>query len=152
VADAVTFRLTGGETFMADLRAWRDRLRREVHAAAVNAAGDLAGAVTTAYPVRTGALRRGVRTIDDAPFGDVVLVRVKSLAPHSHLYEAGVPSDRAYVTKRGARHRTGRARPHPTLIPEAIRQRRAFYARVHEILRSPEPAIGSGTPTVTGRL
>lgn len=38
----------------------------------------------------------------------------------------------------------------PIFIPEAIKARTAFKASVRRIMGSPEPSIGSGSPTLTG--
>ena len=40
----------------------------------------------------------------------------------------------------------------PLFIPEAIAKRQRSWPAVRRILGSPEPALGSGNPTVTGSL
>ena len=147
MADSVTFRFSGGEQFVLDLHRWRDRLRGEVHTAAQTEAQRLAQTVRAAYPRRTGNLQRGVRVTDDAPTGDAIAFRVRSLARHSHLYEKGTTFRQ---TRRGADR--GVMPATPLFIPEAILRRTAFKASVRRILGSGEPAIGSGSPTVTGSL
>ena len=148
MADSATFRFSGGEQFVLDLHRWRDRLRGEVHQAATIEANAVASAVQSQYPYeRTGKLRTGVRVKDESPTGDVVLLRVRTLAPHSHLYEKGTRMRR---TSRGWSRGTMPA--HPIFIPEAIQKRARFHAKVRQILGSPEPALGSGSPTVTGSL
>lgn len=148
MADSVTFRFSGGEQFVADLRGWRDRLRAEVHQAAVDEANAIASVVQSQYPVgKTGKLSAGVRVKDEAPFGDTVLLRVRSLAPHSHLVEKGTAARR---TRKGWNRGVMPARP--IFIPEAIQKRTVFKDKVRRIMGSPEPSLGSGSPTVTGSL
>lgn len=148
MADTVKFRFSGGEQFALDLRAWRDRLRAEVHQAALDEANTIASVVGSQYPIgNTGKLRAGVRVKDEAPFGDAILVRVRSLAPHSHLVEKGTTQRR---TRRGWNRGVMPARP--IFIPEAIQQRTAFKNTVRRIMGSPEPSLGAGSPTVTGSL
>jgi hypothetical protein len=146
VADTITFRISGADQFVVQVGAWRDRLRREVHEAAGHESRTMALAMQQQYPLgKTGALRRGVRIVDDRPSGQTVRWLVKSLAPHSHLYEAGTAVRR---TRHGANR--GRVKPHPLFIPEAIRERVAFKSACRQILGSPEPALGVGSPTLTG--
>jgi hypothetical protein len=146
MADSVTFRFSGGETFMADLGHWRDRLRAEVHAAAIDDAERIASVTIAALPWKTGNLRQHVKTKDESA-GDSVLVRVRSLARHSHLYERGTkPRRTARGWDRGVMPAT------PIFVPTAIARRANFQARVRRIMGSPEPALGTGSPTVTGSL
>ena len=149
MADSIDFRFSGGAEFALDLRRWRDRLRAEVHQAALDEANAVASVVQSQYPHgRTGKLRTGVRVKDESPTGDSVLVRVRTLAPHSHLYEKGTEKPRR--TTRGWSR--GIMPAHPIFIPAAIQKRTRFLAKVRQIMGSPEPAIGSGSPTVTGSL
>ena len=147
MADSVTFRFSGGEQFAVDLHRWRDRLRAEVHEAAVDEANAIASVVQGQYPVgKTGKLRAGVRVKDES-LTDTIQVRVRSLAPHSHLAEKGTAQRR---TRRGWNRGVMPARP--LFIPEAIQKRTAFKNKVRAIMGSPEPSLGSGSPTVTGSL
>ena len=146
MADSVTFRFSGGEQFVLDLRRWRDRLRADVRQAAQAEAEAVVSVVQAQSPYRTGALRRGVKATDES-YGDTVLLRVRSLARHSHLIEKGTARRH---TARGWNR--GALRAQPIFIPEAIQKRVRFLAKVRAILGSPEPALGSGSPDVTGRL
>jgi hypothetical protein len=146
VADAVRFTFSGGEQFVLDLHAWRDRLQSEVRQAAQTQANLIAAVVADQYPVKTGNLRSHV-TVKDESDGDAVTLRVRTLARHSHLYERGT---KARTTTRGWKR--GVMPSHPIFIPEAIAKRRAFATAASRILDSPEPALGTGTPTVTGSL
>ena len=72
--------------------------------------------LASGYPIgKTGKLRAGVRVKDEAPFGDAILVRVRSLAPHSHLYDKGTAARR---TRRGWNR--GVMPAQPIFIPDAI--------------------------------
>jgi hypothetical protein len=147
VPDSVTFRFSGGDQFAVDLVRWRDRLRAEVRQAAADEANLMASVVQAQYPAgKTGKLRAGVRVKDES-LNDTVLLRVRSLAPHSHLVEKGTAQRR---TRRGWNR--GVMPKRPLFIPEAIQKRLAFVAKIHRIMESPEPALGSGSPTVTGSL
>jgi hypothetical protein len=148
VADRISFRFSGGEQFLVDLDRWRDRLRAEVHQAALTEAQAIATAVQAQYPHgKTGKLRAGVRVKDESPSLDGILLRVRSLAPHSHLVERGTV---ARATRRGWNR--GTMPETPIFVPEAIDRREAFKRKVRKIVGSPEPAIGHGSPTVTGSL
>jgi hypothetical protein len=147
VADSVTFRFSGGEQFAVDLRHWRDRLRAEVHESARHEAFMIESVVRNEYHLgRTGNLKKDVRAKDESA-GDAVLFRVRSLAPHSHLFEKGT---RRRQTARGWNR--GVMPAHPIFIPEAILRRSEFKKQVQRVMGSPEPALGTGTPTVTGSL
>lgn len=147
MADSVTFRFSGGDAYVISLNDWRDRLRAEVHRAAVEEANLVASVVSAQYPLgKTGKLRAGVRVQNDS-LTDTIQLRVRSLAPHSHLVERGTAirrTSRGWL--RGAMPNT------PIFIPEAILRRQHFKDRCRQILGSPEPQIGSGNPTVTGSL
>jgi len=164
--DDITFRFSGGDEFVVDLRQWRDRLREDVHLAATTEAGLIASLVRAQYPIRrtnlrpprnaarmggwarAGSLRRGVKVEDLSPQGDTIRLAVRSTAPHSHLLELGtVP--RSYPSMRGQVHHTGSVRPRPLFIPTAILHRARFKALIRRLLGSPAPAIGVGSPTVT---
>lgn len=169
MADSVTFRFSGGEQFVLDLHDWRDRLREDVRLAAKNEAGMIASVVRSQWPMRrtnlkpprnasrmggwapAGELRRRVQ-VDELRGGlDAIRFAVRSTAPHSHLLELGtVPRD--YLTKHGKRHFTGSMKPTPLFIPTAILYRQRFADMCRRILGSPEPALGAGSPTVTGSL
>ena len=169
MADSVTFRFSGGDQFVVDLRAWRDRLCEDVRLAAKKEAGFIASLVRSQWPIRTtnlrfprdasraggwakpGELRRRVQVNNLSPSGDTIRFVVRSTAPHSHLLEKGtVP--RAYTTRRGKKHYTGSMTARPLFIPTAILHRQAFKETCRRILGSPEPALGSGSPTVTGSI
>jgi len=148
MADSITFRFSGGEQYSLDLHRWRDRLRGEVHQAALDEANRAALIIASQYPVgKTGNLRRGVRVKDEAPFGDTVKVIVRTLAPHSHLYEKGTKERR---TAQGWRR--GRLQPTYIFIPQVVHRRAAFGVKIHRALSSPEPALGEGRPDLTGSL
>lgn len=146
MADSVTFRFSGGEQFVLDLQAWRDRLRDEVRQSARDQANQIASVVADQYPYKTGNLRSHVSVADES-VGDTVTLRVRTLARHSHLVEKGTTQRR---TRQGWNRGTMPAQP--VFIPEAIAKRRAFVAAVSRILGSPEPALGRGHPTVAGSL
>jgi hypothetical protein len=148
MADSITFRFSGGEEYSLDLRRWRDRLRGEVHQAAKLAAQRTATYTVSHYHEgRTGKLRGGVRVKDEAPQGDVVKVIVRTLAPHSHLYEKGTKERR---TAQGWKR--GRMKPSPTFIPIVIQQRAGLMQVIQQVMSSPEPALGEGRPDLTGSL
>jgi hypothetical protein len=146
VANSVTFRFSGAEQFVVDLHDWRDGLRDQVQAAAVAAGDAIVSEAQTRLPYKTGNLRHNVKARDESE-GDTVMVRARSLAKHSHLVERGTALRR---TRRGWSR--GRMTGQPIFIPAAITKRADFKRRVLEILRSPAPAVGTGTPTVTGSL
>lgn len=147
MADSVTFRFSGGDEFVLDLRAWRDRLREEVHESARHEAFMIESVVRDQYHQgKTGNLKKDVRAKDESA-GDAIAFRVRSLAAHSHLFEKGT---RLRRTSRGWNR--GVMPAHPLFIPEAIQRRAAFKAACRRILGSPEPALGTGSPTVTGSL
>ena len=147
MADSVTFRFSGGEQFVLDLRAWRDRLRAEVHESARHEAFMIERVVRDQYHLgKTGNLRKDVHAKDESA-GDAVRFRVRSLAAHSHLFEKGT---RRRQTARGWNR--GAMPAHPVFVPEAILRRVAFKTNVRRIMSSPEPSLGSGSPTVTGSI
>lgn len=171
MADSVTFRFSGGEQFVLDLGEWRDRLREDVRLAATTEAGMIASTIRSQWPMRrtnlkpprnasrwggwapAGELRRRVQVdeLSGLTSLDGIRVAVRSTAPHSHLLELGtVPRD--YLTKHGKRHATGSMTPTPLFIPTAILHRQRFKDACRRILGSPEPALGTGSPTVTGSL
>ena len=154
---------------MLALHDWRDRLREDVRLSAKTEAGMIASVVRSQWPIRKtnlkfprnasraggwappGELRRRVQVDELSPSLDAIRIAVRSTAPHSHLLELGtVPRD--YLTKTGKRHATGSVEPTPLFIPTAILYRQRFKDACRRILGSPEPAIGAGSPTVTGEL
>lgn len=177
MADSVTFRFSGGAQVMVDLRRWRDRLREEVMESARHEAFMIAAVVKSQLPRKTGTLQAHINVRDESA-GDAVRFVIRSTAAHSHLYESGTKPRwttgarrvsreteatariRArlglrmrmrYVVGSGRAYR-GKMPAHPIFIPEAIARRVSFKNDVRRIMGSPEPALGSGSPTVTGSL
>ena len=176
MADSVTFRFSGGEQFAVDLRDWRDRLRAEVHESARQQASMIAAEVRSQLPVKTGNLQQHI-TVTDQSAGDAVRFVIRSTAAHSHLYESGtkprwttgshrVSAETEFTSgvrahlglpmrfklAGGKRAFRGSMPARPIFIPEAIERRAYFKRDVRQIMGSPEPSLGSGSPTVTGSL
>jgi hypothetical protein len=144
VADHITLQFIGGDEFIADLRRWRTRLRRQCAAAARDESEGIASAMQHQWPQgKTGNLRRGIRSRLQAESPDLFVYRARAGAPHSNLYNFGTKPRR---TKQGWNRGTMPA--HPTWIQTAILFRRRFARAVMRILASPEPAIGPGSPDV----
>lgn len=107
---------SGMAELIADLRKLPEALKGEVSKDVHSAADAMVSDLQTNYPSVTGNLRRGVKqeTIDP------LKVKVRSTAPHAHLYEYGT-----------ARNQPAR----PTFIPAAIRHRKRMHERFGATLR-----------------
>lgn len=118
------------QEFKQELRNIPEELRDEA-ADIVEAAATTTQEQTVAeYTNVTGGLDRGVKvTTQRSAFG--VLSKVRSNAPHAHLYEFG---SQARHTAIGANR--GAMPPRPTLIPIAQRNRRTMYQRLMDLIES----------------
>lgn len=91
------------------------------------AASNLAGALQSKYPRKTGNLIKGVRKQKATTSGFVV----RSTAPHVHFLEAGT-RDRRDNTRKNARR--GRVKATPIFVPLASRERKSYLSDVQRIL------------------
>jgi hypothetical protein len=133
-------RTVGLEELIVDLRNYpkeiqqngMDIMREEVEAAAEeirrNYPEESFRSERVARGEKTGVLRKGVKT--EYPSSTLVIGKVISTAPHSHLYEFGT---QVRHTSRGA-HR-GSVGPHPVTVPIARRHRRQMYERIKQMLK-----------------
>lgn len=146
MADFVEFRITGTETFMIDLRAWRDRVRDDVDQASRGAAEWMASAYLADVPMRTGNLRAHTKVISAASSGpDAVAYQVLSKARHSHLYEFGTKPRRT-----SAGWFRGVMPAARGFVPAAVLSRSRLVAKIRALLERPVPELGTGVPTVEG--
>lgn len=121
---------------LAELREALRRLPEELGGEAahiVEATTNAAAAdIKAAYPRVTGNLSDGLAWgVEANRFGAAGYVR--NTAPHAYLFENGSEA-RHYITKRGARHLTGRMPPAHAFIPVMQRRRRAMYGQLKALM------------------
>lgn len=109
--------------FLDNLRGLSVEWQRRVADLAVTAADRTTSELQSVYPEKTGNLRRGVRTVTTRGTS-IQSVKVRSAAPHAHLYEYGTAA-RVDRTKRTPAFRGVMPRAN-VFIPTAIRHRRTF--------------------------
>ncbi|HAM41635.1 MAG TPA: hypothetical protein DCP69_09950 [Candidatus Omnitrophica bacterium] len=115
--------------FKAELRNLPAHLRDEADGIVANAANTAAREVVDKYPTVTGNLKDGVKVRKDEAGTFGVAYRVRSTAPHAHLYEYG------HMTKQLKLGGRNRVPGKPTVVPVAIRRRRQMYDELMAMLR-----------------
>ena len=139
---------TEGFTGMADLIRGLGRLGEhvQVEAAAIvrSSAQIMATRVRGRYTRRTGVLQDRVITEEMGRGQSAASLRwkVRSKAPHSHLYEEGTVE--RFVASTGARR--GRMPARPTFVPEAVRTRERMREELIALVAR------QTVPQMTGRL
>lgn len=142
---SASFKFDGLAEMRQALASLPDEVTDRALVPAIQASADgLAADVIRQYPARDGALRKGVRIVYDAT--NRLVVRVKTAAKHSHLYEYG--TIRRFTAGTGAFRGTMPA--HPVFVPAAVRWRGRMLQRVAQTLQSLKVPGFSGT--VGGRL
>ena len=122
--------LDGMKELQAALRELPSTLRSETLQPVVDAAAtDLVAEVKGAYAKVTGNLADGVV---QEKMRDQIGRKVRSKAPHAHLYEYGTIN--RYTNKTGARR--GVMPAQPTFVPAAIRARIRMVAAAKSALRA----------------
>jgi len=92
--------------------------------------------IVTSYPDHLGNLRKGVSIGPGTNVGRFGASTVlKNNSPLAWIFENGSQA-RHYVTRNGVKHDTGRMPPAHVFIPIVIRQRRAMYVRLKEMLQN----------------
>ena len=127
--------ITGLNSYLFELQNLPLALKAEAAGIVLDIAEEAASAIRAEYPEQsrteygTGNLRNGVRVkvVSAGQFG--AAARVASTAPHAYIYEHGTVNRR---TSKGWNR--GLMRPHPVLIPIAIRKRTEMYQRLAELL------------------
>jgi len=165
VADHVTFRFSGGEQFMVDLRAWKDQLQSQVRDQAMMTAQRVVSLVANEWP--EGDMRYRLRAYLERETTHTFAFRVHSPSPISNMYEFGnkgnirpaAPFRTIYIKSlrsggSGFRRITnhGAMPKHPVFVATSVAERARFAINCRRILEQPVPAIGPGTPDVTGSL
>lgn len=107
-----------------------DRLRDETEGIVQATADLMAADLRREYPEHEGALRRGV--VVERSAGSEAKVKVRSKAPHAHLYEYGTVQ--RFLAGNGANRGTMPARP--TFIPIAQRNRRRMVEQLMRIVKN----------------
>jgi Bacteriophage HK97-gp10, putative tail-component len=121
--------INGLEELRRALMALPPELVREagviVQAQAETAAAEMA----SAYPVKTGALRRGLRV---QIAGDAVsaTARVRNTARHAYIYERGTPAERRHASGKS----TGKMPEGKVFIPIAMQRRRIMLAALIDLV------------------
>jgi hypothetical protein len=117
-------KFTGLDSFLDELRVLDAQLTEEANAIMTAHAEAAKTAIAAAYPVRSGALRNGLRI---RPARGLLLAggELVQTAPHGYLYEKG---SHVRVNKAGANR--GRMPARPTFDPIAQAHRRAAIAAV----------------------
>ena len=131
---AKSFVIWGGlAEYQAQLAQMPEALTVEAGHAVEGAVNGAYVAITGAYPVRTGNLRKGMRLTPVRRKGFVVAADVKNIAPHAILFERGTQA-RHYFTVNGVKHLTGRMPPGNIFIPRILKARRALTQSLKEML------------------
>lgn len=106
---------SGMPELIAGLARMGEHVQREAAGITRSAAQVMAARVVSQYPSHTGTLRSRVVVESLSPLRQ----KVRSKAPHAHLFEKGTVNRRTAST--GANR--GRMPARPTFIPEAVRAR-----------------------------
>lgn len=123
--------LTGVSQLAAEIKAAGEEFTRTELAPIVRGAADgLAGEVKAAYPKQTGNLADGV-VVENGRDGRGLRAKVRTNAPHAHLYELGTVQ--RFTNRTGASRGTMPARP--TFVPLAIRWRERMIDRTKDALQ-----------------
>ena len=123
-------RLEGLAELRKTLEQLPTQMRREVLLPTVDAAADgLAADLRAAYPKGTATLAD--RVVVERGKGERILAKVRSKAPHAHLYEYGTV--KRYTRETGANRGTMPASP--TFVPLAMRWRARMMQEIAGRLR-----------------
>lgn len=112
-----------------DLKNLPSELAREARTVVSQTATKAAGEIVSAYPTRTGNLKRGVKVSDESS-GFSAVATVKNTAKHAYIFENGT---QARHTDIGANR--GAMPPGNVFIPIVVRRRRGMYHELAEIVR-----------------
>lgn len=136
---------TGMAALINGLQRMGEHVQTEAAGIARSTAQIMAARVRPKYARRTGTLQDRV-VVEEMARGDggaaALRWRVRSRAPHSHLYERGTLE--RFVASTGARR--GRMPARPVFVPEAVRAR----GRMHQELIA--LVARQTVPGMTGRL
>lgn len=131
---AFAYKTLGLDEFLRELRDLPADLTAEADTIVTESAGNVAALARAAYPAPTAdsrgvTLRDGVRVeaVDAGPLG--AASRVRNTAPHARMYEYGTAVRR---TSQGWNR--GAAPAHHVLVPIAVRERRAMYRALADLL------------------
>lgn len=141
---SASLQLDGVAEMRAALEALPETLAREELGPIVRATADgLVSELKATYPKHDGVLADRV-VVEDSRAGTGLRAKVRSKAPHAHLYEYGTV--RRFTARTGANRGTMPARP--VFVPAAIRWRaRMLRATVDALRRLKIPGF-SGSPEV----
>lgn len=130
---SASLELAGVDELRAALRAAPAAVTRLVTPIIQDAADGLAADLRASYPVHTGALVRGIRV--SALRGPTIAMRVRSTAPHAHLYDRGTV--KRFTRRHGASR--GVMPPAPEgrrFVPKAIKARAAMLQAIARALNA----------------
>lgn len=121
----------GLDDLKAALRALPSELAGDASGIVMGAANGAESDVESAYPERTGNLKKGlkVETVSAGPYG--AGARLINRSPHAYIFENGT---QARHTDIGANR--GSMPPGNVFIPAVIRRRRSMYERLKGLLES----------------
>lgn len=119
--------------FLTNLSGLSREWQARVNDLARSAADGMVTEVRSTYPERSGNLRRGLATVLGTSGPSV---KVRSGAPHAHLYEFGT-RDRFDRTKRTPAYRGAMPRAN-VFIPAAMRHRRTFLDVCQDLANEPK--------------
>lgn len=123
---------SGMAELIADLGKLGEAAQREGAVVVQQAATSMASELQSAYPSHEGVLRgRVVVENRSAGSGPALRWKVRSKAPHAHLYEYGTV--RRFTADTGANRGTMPATP--TFVPAAIRTRRRMVEGLKAVIR-----------------
>jgi len=135
------FKLDGMDEIRAALRTLPEQMTREEWGPIVtDAAGGMVGDLKAVYPRVSGALAGGVVVEHVSP----LVAKVKSTAPHAHLYEYGTIA--RFTKDTGAAR--GAMPAKNVFAPAAIRWRERMVQRTKDSLRRMRIPGFTGTPEV----
>lgn len=128
---AVELELIGLDESRAELAKLPELLRGEGRKILIGAGNRAAFALRSAYPYRTGNLRRGVE-LDSRDHGAMgIQIRIRNRARHVHIFEAG---SKPRFVKAGRRRGRGQMPVGNVFKPEMIRQRARMYQELKALL------------------
>ncbi|CAB4177353.1 Bacteriophage HK97-gp10, putative tail-component [uncultured Caudovirales phage] len=131
--------IDGFDDFRRELAKLPAELQAEASPIVHDTAEEMAEDVRAGYAVGdTGNLWKGIRIQHEGPLAS----RVRTTAPHAHLYEFGTVTRR---TKSSGANR-GQMPGKPVFISAAIRARYRMIQRLDaEVMQKARPALGEGT-------
>jgi len=91
-------------------------------------------AIKSAYPIRTGKLRNGMKLLPVTRKGLVVGQKITNTAKHAQAFEHGSQA-RHYVTKNGVQHLTGKMPPGHVFVPRIENARRRLTGQLVDLLK-----------------